>query len=158
MPASDSMRRHQVCEWGQRGSFCADHRSTMQEKRYRSMQEHIRRAHPEHYIPKLPATEESFQLMITTAPSERSPPQPTQPVTQSFGSTGAFNALSPSGHQLINEKCMDMRETAMVLMLEPLRRHEAWKTSTPPLQRPPLPWRSSTITDQEASLIGTRKL
>lgn len=35
------------------------------------MQEHIRRAHPEHYIAKLPATEESFLLMISTPPSER---------------------------------------------------------------------------------------
>jgi hypothetical protein len=35
------------------------------------MQEHIRRAHPEFYIAKLPATEESFHLMINTAPSER---------------------------------------------------------------------------------------
>ncbi|KAF1970396.1 hypothetical protein BU23DRAFT_211899 [Bimuria novae-zelandiae CBS 107.79] len=42
------------------------------EKRYRSMQEHIRRAHPEHYISKLPATEESFTLMVST------PPQPLQ--------------------------------------------------------------------------------
>ncbi|KAF2443947.1 hypothetical protein P171DRAFT_22483 [Karstenula rhodostoma CBS 690.94] len=42
------------------------------EKRYRSMQEHIRRAHPEHYISKLPATEESFTLMVST------PPQPIQ--------------------------------------------------------------------------------
>lgn len=50
---------------------------TQQEKRYRSMQEHIRRAHPDFYIPKLPATEESFQLMITTPPSQRPPPQPT---------------------------------------------------------------------------------
>ncbi|SLM39949.1 Zinc finger, RING/FYVE/PHD-type [Lasallia pustulata] len=49
------------------------------EKRYRSMQEHIRRAHPEHYISKLPATEESFQLMINTPPSERPAPPPTQP-------------------------------------------------------------------------------
>ncbi|KAF2278525.1 uncharacterized protein EI97DRAFT_373263 [Westerdykella ornata] len=47
------------------------------EKRYRSMQEHIRRAHPEHYIPKLPATEESFTLMINSPPQER-PPQPVQ--------------------------------------------------------------------------------
>jgi hypothetical protein len=39
------------------------------------MQEHIRRAHPEHYISKLPATEESFHLMINTAPSERPPQQ-----------------------------------------------------------------------------------
>lgn len=35
------------------------------------MQEHIRRAHPEHYISKLPATEESFHLMINTPPSDR---------------------------------------------------------------------------------------
>lgn len=46
------------------------------------MQEHIRRAHPEHYISKLPATEESFQLMITTPPSERAPPPPTSNVNQ----------------------------------------------------------------------------
>jgi hypothetical protein len=50
-----------------------------QEKRYRSMQEHIRRAHPDYYIPKLPATEESFQLMITTPPSKR-PQQPQPPL------------------------------------------------------------------------------
>lgn len=35
------------------------------------MQEHIRRAHPSHYIPKLPATEESFLLMVTTPPDQR---------------------------------------------------------------------------------------
>ncbi|KAL2359076.1 hypothetical protein RJZ56_008091, partial [Blastomyces dermatitidis] len=35
------------------------------------MQEHIRRAHPSHYIPKLPATEESFQLMVNTPPELR---------------------------------------------------------------------------------------
>jgi hypothetical protein len=41
------------------------------------MQEHIRRAHPEHYIPKLPATEESFVLMISSPPSERPAVPPT---------------------------------------------------------------------------------
>lgn len=40
------------------------------------MQEHIRRAHPEHYVPKLPATEESFQIMITKDPSPNPPPAP----------------------------------------------------------------------------------
>lgn len=40
------------------------------------MQEHIRRAHPEHYISKLPATEDSFLLMINTPPREREEPQP----------------------------------------------------------------------------------
>jgi hypothetical protein len=54
------------------------------------MQEHIRRAHPEHYISKLPATEESFQLMINTPPSERPQPTQQQPQQQSLSSTGAF--------------------------------------------------------------------
>lgn len=35
------------------------------------MQEHIRRAHPEYYIPKLPATKESFDLMVNSTPQER---------------------------------------------------------------------------------------
>lgn len=48
------------------------------------MQEHIRRAHPEHYISKLPATEESFQLMINTPPADRSQPPPT---SQPFGNS-----------------------------------------------------------------------
>ncbi len=54
----------------------------LQEKRFRSMQEHIRRAHPNHYIPKLPATEESFLLMVNTPPDQRaqlSPPEPAPP-------------------------------------------------------------------------------
>ncbi|KAK4117347.1 hypothetical protein N656DRAFT_700139 [Canariomyces notabilis] len=57
----------------QDGSSCR--KRCIGEKRYRSMQEHIRRAHPEHYIAKLPATEESFLLMINTPPSERPPTQ-----------------------------------------------------------------------------------
>ncbi|KAJ4384583.1 hypothetical protein N0V86_000183 [Didymella sp. IMI 355093] len=60
------------------------------EKRYRSMQEHIRRAHPEHYISKLPATEESFTLMVNTPPQERPPPPP-QPASSAAGPQG-FNA------------------------------------------------------------------
>ncbi|BCS20513.1 putative transcription factor RfeD [Aspergillus puulaauensis] len=58
------------------GSNCR--KRCLGEKRYRSMQEHIRRAHPNHYIPKLPATEESFILMVTTPPEQRAnltPPQ-----------------------------------------------------------------------------------
>lgn len=65
----------------QDGSSCR--KRCLGEKRYRSMQEHIRRAHPEHYISKLPATEESFQLMITTPPSERPPPPP--PTSSNLG-------------------------------------------------------------------------
>ncbi|KAI1107885.1 hypothetical protein F4804DRAFT_328912 [Jackrogersella minutella] len=57
----------------QDGSSCR--KRCIGEKRYRSMQEHIRRAHPEHYISKLPATEESFLLMINTPPSDRSQSQ-----------------------------------------------------------------------------------
>lgn len=58
-------------------------RFVAQEKRYRSMQEHIRRAHPEHYIAKLPATEESFMLMISSPPQERRNDQPTPSAAQS---------------------------------------------------------------------------
>ncbi|KAI2102621.1 hypothetical protein LOZ34_005445 [Ophidiomyces ophidiicola] len=60
------------------GSNCR--KRCLGEKRYRSMQEHIRRAHPSHYIPKLPATEESFQLMVSTPPDQRprAPPPPPQ--------------------------------------------------------------------------------
>lgn len=39
------------------------------------MQEHIRRAHPEYYIPKLPATKESFELMVNSPPHEIVPQQ-----------------------------------------------------------------------------------
>lgn len=35
------------------------------------MQEHIRRAHPDYYIPKLPATEESFLKMINSDPTDK---------------------------------------------------------------------------------------
>jgi len=51
------------------------------DKRYRSMIEHVRRVHSEHYIPKLPATEESFNLMVNTPPSDR-PQQPRQQALQ----------------------------------------------------------------------------
>ncbi|EGP83350.1 uncharacterized protein MYCGRDRAFT_88038 [Zymoseptoria tritici IPO323] len=57
----------------QDGSNCR--KRCLGEKRFRSMQEHIRRAHPEYYIPKLPATKESFELMINTPPHEIPPPQ-----------------------------------------------------------------------------------
>ena len=52
------------------------------------MQEHIRRAHPEYYISKLPATEESFALMINTPPSERPPLPPLPPLDQETGPSG----------------------------------------------------------------------
>ncbi|KUL88888.1 hypothetical protein ZTR_03511 [Talaromyces verruculosus] len=52
-------------------SFSVSDANNEVEKRYRSMQEHIRRAHPNHYIPKLPATEESFLLMVNTPLDQR---------------------------------------------------------------------------------------
>jgi len=74
------------------------------------MQEHIRRAHPEYYIPKLPATKESFELMITTPPHDRpsQDPNPNQHQPHAIhqaqlqqhsdlsGLSPAFN-LDPSG-------------------------------------------------------------
>ncbi|ATY58466.1 transcription factor [Cordyceps militaris] len=52
--------------------------------RKRCIGEHIRRAHPEHYISKLPATEESFMLMVSTPPSER-PPVDSSPTASAQG-------------------------------------------------------------------------
>ncbi|KJZ76696.1 hypothetical protein HIM_04032 [Hirsutella minnesotensis 3608] len=67
----------------QDGSSCR--KRCIGEKRYRSMQEHIRRAHPENYISKLPATEESFLLMINTPPQERpSTDQPSSSAAQNL--------------------------------------------------------------------------
>ncbi|MCJ1330884.1 hypothetical protein MMC10_007571 [Thelotrema lepadinum] len=68
------------------------------EKRFRSMQEHIRRAHPDHYIPKLPATEESFQAMINTPPSAR-PRVTSDPSSASFlgGSGGSAPSRNVGG-------------------------------------------------------------
>lgn len=60
------------------------------------MQEHIRRAHPSHYIPKLPATEESFQLMVNTPLDQRAHLNPPN-ATQSRRHHGAFQPrLGPS--------------------------------------------------------------
>ncbi|OAL46226.1 hypothetical protein IQ07DRAFT_518414 [Pyrenochaeta sp. DS3sAY3a] len=66
------------------------------EKRFRSMQEHIRRAHPEYYIAKLPATEESFQLMVTSTPQERPAPAYFHPSTLS----SAYNESAYGGDDL----------------------------------------------------------
>ncbi|OMP85961.1 hypothetical protein BK809_0002173 [Diplodia seriata] len=74
----------------QDGSSCR--KRCIGEKRYRSMQEHIRRAHPEHYISKLPATEESFALMVNTPPHERPPPPPPPNQGPPTHSAGAFAA------------------------------------------------------------------
>ncbi|KAI9376616.1 hypothetical protein BJX61DRAFT_255644 [Aspergillus egyptiacus] len=84
------------------GSNCR--KRCLGEKRYRSMQEHIRRAHPNHYIPKLPATEESFILMVTTPPEQRAnltPPQ-SQPrrrndVDRDFYGPGSNSPATPRG-------------------------------------------------------------
>ncbi len=70
------------------------------------MQEHIRRAHPEHYISKLPATEESFLLMINTPPSERpqgqnaGPPHASQTkgLAHAFGRDDMSSPATPRNH------------------------------------------------------------
>ncbi|ROW11177.1 hypothetical protein VMCG_01156 [Cytospora schulzeri] len=55
------------------GSVCNKH--FYDGKPYRSVQEHIRRAHPDNYIPKLPATKESFELIVNAAlgPAQEDP-------------------------------------------------------------------------------------
>ncbi|CAG9971328.1 unnamed protein product [Clonostachys byssicola] len=66
----------------QDGSSCR--KRCVGEKRYRSMQEHIRRTHAAHYISKLPATEESFLLMTSTPPSDRRLPESPVSASKSF--------------------------------------------------------------------------
>lgn len=61
------------------------------------MQEHIRRAHPSHYIPKLPATEESFLLMVNTPLDQRAHLNPqAPPATQAKKQPGPFAPLPVS--------------------------------------------------------------
>ena len=79
------------------------------------MQEHIRRAHPEHYLPKLPATEESFQLMINTEPQPKPlplplpPPQvnisaPAMPESESFVAMPRIDHSQVSGYPPIDRR------------------------------------------------------
>jgi hypothetical protein len=66
------------------------------------MQEHIRRAHPEHYIPKLPATEESFLLMINSPPTERRADQAPTSTPQSLC---PCHVLLHTRHELVANAC-----------------------------------------------------
>lgn len=56
---------------GNDGGLC--NKRCFGEKRYRSIQEHIRRTHPRHYLPGLHANEESFRKMTSGAASATSP-------------------------------------------------------------------------------------
>ncbi|KAL8889556.1 MAG: hypothetical protein Q9215_003166 [Flavoplaca cf. flavocitrina] len=103
------------------------------------MQEHIRRAHPEHYIAKLPATEESFQLMINTPPSEKPPPNP----PQSFGNTG--------GNALLSTATIETHQSRTTA--PPLQHLEASLNPIQLPQPPLLPLLSSTIIDQIPNLV-----
>ena len=100
------------------------------------MQEHIRRAHPNHYIPKLPATEESFLMMVNTPLEQRaqlSPPEPPQP-------RRPHGQLDPSSVLFLSSRCSRRNIDGYVQMW---RRNE---TSTLPMVlRPPLElWRNPT--------------
>ncbi|KAL8715943.1 MAG: hypothetical protein Q9220_000610 [cf. Caloplaca sp. 1 TL-2023] len=111
----------------------------LQEKRYRSMQEHIRRAHPEHYIAKLPATEESFQLMINTPPSEK-PPQPSP--NQLLADTGSNHAPPETIPLFQSPRPRELLPSIMA------RSPPGRSTTLPPLQRKDKPQRprKSSIT------------
>ena len=63
------------------------------------MQEHIRRAHPEHYISKLPATAQSFELMINSPPHDPNEPRP-PPNQHSYGASSLFTSAQFSDSQL----------------------------------------------------------
>lgn len=93
------------------------------------MQEHIRRAHPNHYIPKLPATEESFLLMVNTPLDQRAHlnTQPTPSPAKKYG-IPLHDIISPS------DPLINYVDTSPPITPEPL---------TTPIQPPPLlrsPW------------------
>ncbi|KAJ6141584.1 hypothetical protein N7470_009974 [Penicillium chermesinum] len=96
------------------------------------MQEHIRRAHPNHYIPKLPATEESFLLMVNTPPEQRAHLSPPDPVPRRRGQSDSFglNVRIANGY-------LQMRriETSMSPMPAPRPPLELWMNPTPPRPR-----------------------
>lgn len=73
------------------GTICS--KRCFGEKRYRSMQEHIRRAHPPYYIPGLHANEESFQRMTSSAPGATATPQ------QGSGTNGSPVARPVGGQE-----------------------------------------------------------
>jgi hypothetical protein len=123
-----------------------------QEKRYRSMQEHIRRAHPNHYIPKLPATEESFLLMVTTPPEQRahlSPPEPARP-RRPHGHGKFLSRCSPHSSPetgIVNGYSQISRiETSTLLIPAPRPPLELLTNPTPPLRPRPLRSLNCTIT------------
>ncbi|KAL1891788.1 hypothetical protein Cpir12675_004829 [Ceratocystis pirilliformis] len=72
----------------QDGSQCR--KRCIGEKRYRSMQEHIRRAHPDNYIAKLPATEASFNMMVNKRAEPTSMP--------STSISASYQSLPPSSY------------------------------------------------------------
>ncbi|PHH68874.1 hypothetical protein CDD82_215 [Ophiocordyceps australis] len=73
----------------QDGSICR--KRCTGEKKFRSIQEHIRRAHPDNWIPKLPATEASVNLMIRkTLPGHAGHDQLSSPAGQNASERDAY--------------------------------------------------------------------
>lgn len=121
------------------------------------MQEHIRRAHPNHYIPKLPATEESFLLMVNTPPEQRaqlSPPEPARPRRpHGHGQfcaplcRSSFSCPSPRKQGFANGQSQIWRiETSMSLIPAPRPPLELSMKPTPPLRPRPLLSHNCTTT------------
>lgn len=69
----------------------------IQESRYQSIQDHIRRMHPEQYISKLPATEESFQIMINTPTNQGNRAENSTDTAALSNELNNLRTASPSG-------------------------------------------------------------
>ncbi|KKY34816.1 putative dna glycosylase [Diaporthe ampelina] len=76
----------------QDGSIC--NKRCYDGKAYRSMQEHIRKVHKDHYIPGLNANEESFRRMVNNTPGAESnlPQQATNGAKGPDGQAGGFSS------------------------------------------------------------------
>ena len=107
------------------------------------MQEHIRRAHPDNYIAKLPATEESFQAMVNVVPSAR--PTPT---------------LLPSQHYLNSSTSPDGPGSISRLHSYNQDHHSAYSSPAPPRtfeESYPATTNAATVAVALAALRGARQ-
>lgn len=121
------------------------------------MQEHIRRAHPNHYIPKLPATEESFLMMVNTPLEQRvqlSPPEPAQP-RRPHGEFLSLIALLSRLNITDGYPQMWHRKGTSMSLTVPRLPLELWMNPTQPRRLRRLLWHNCTTIDWPQTGIQT---
>lgn len=83
------------------------------------MQEHIRRAHSEHYIPKLPATEESVLQMMRSTAHDPMPGHDISPSQHLSGWTGHLDGVADGWTDAVEGHEQDNSSYASNSMFQP---------------------------------------